>query len=349
LSRFLVFTNVLYLRTNDPRLKVCPFHVAWECTLINIMTRYPDSGTLRHEGHVDSSTILPITMTSHSPVSSPSWDISSESSVESGLVPDVPTAEPISEQIGFGGMYYEHLQQSHYHPRWEFKFPDPVHGHSAPSRTLEHSADVAVISSPQLVGSRGEFTTRSLSGPGGDNISYTDEANTKITNRLRRRCFNCKATETSTWRRSVLSPGKLVGFQGYLTERVHLIQSQLCNKCGLFERTHAIPRPQKFPRRRTHGTKVIRPPSSHPDMRALSGSGHVNRYSKDIESPSLPITSHLHALDPISGEIIPQHTPWNSPEPPARVSRCYATTEEPAVYHPSGQFPPTALPGAIWI
>ncbi|KAI9460735.1 hypothetical protein F5148DRAFT_970317, partial [Russula earlei] len=62
---------------------------------------------------------------------------------------------------------------------------------------------------------------------------YTDEANTKLSNRIRRQCHNCKATETSTWRRSVLSPGKL-----------------LCNKCGLFERTHAIPRPKKFPRRR---------------------------------------------------------------------------------------------------
>jgi hypothetical protein len=156
-------------------------------------------------------------MTSHSPVSSPSWDRSSVSSAESGFVPDVPTAEPIPEQIGFGGMYYDHSQHSHYHPRWEFKFPDPAHGHT--SRSLEHSPDVHVMSSPQLVGSRGEFGTRTLSKLGGDEISYTDEANSKISNRLRRRCFNCKAIETSTWRRSVLSPGKLVGHQGYSIER----------------------------------------------------------------------------------------------------------------------------------
>jgi hypothetical protein len=176
------------------------------------MTRYADSDTLRHEGRVRSSSIL---IASHSPLSSPSWDISSESSAESGFVPDVPAAEPIPEQIGFGGMYYEHLQHGHYHPRWEFKFPDPGHGHSASSRTLEPSAGAPVMSSPQLVGSRGEFPTRPLSGPGADEICYTDEANTKISNRLRRRCFNCKATETSTWRRSVLSAGKLVGHQGY--------------------------------------------------------------------------------------------------------------------------------------
>jgi hypothetical protein len=138
-------------------------------------------------------------------------------------VPDAPAAEPIPDQIGFGGMYYEHhLQHGHYHPRWEFKFPDPGHGHVPSSRTLEHSTDAPIMSCPQLVGSRGEFATRPLfRPPGGDEIAYTDEANTKISNRLRRRCFNCKATETSTWRRSVLSAGKLVGHQGYYFKTEH--------------------------------------------------------------------------------------------------------------------------------
>ncbi|KAH9031557.1 hypothetical protein EDB84DRAFT_1242099, partial [Lactarius hengduanensis] len=62
---------------------------------------------------------------------------------------------------------------------------------------------------------------------------YTEDANVRLTQRIRRRCVNCKATETSTWRRSLLSTGKL-----------------LCNKCGLFERTHSIPRPEKFQRRK---------------------------------------------------------------------------------------------------
>ena len=341
------FNNVLYLRTNNSRLQVCLFDIDRICALLNIISRYADGDILRHEGHVDSPQILPTAVTSHSPVSSPSWDRSSVSSAESGFVSDVPTAEPIPEQIGFGGMYYDHTQHSHYHPRWEFKFPDPGHGHSASSRTLDHSPDVHVVSSPQLVGSRGEFSTRPLTRLGSDEISYTDEANSKISNRLRRRCFNCKAIETSTWRRSVLSPGKLVGHQGYLIERgVYLSHSQLCNKCGLFERTHSIPRPKKFPRRRTHGSKVIRPPTTHPDMRT----SFINRHFKDTEPPSLPTTQLLHALDPISGEIYPQHTPWNSPDAtPARVSRCYTTTEPASVYHQSGQFPPTALSGAIWI
>ncbi|TFK66673.1 hypothetical protein BDN72DRAFT_133754 [Pluteus cervinus] len=61
----------------------------------------------------------------------------------------------------------------------------------------------------------------------------TDDAATKLSDRVRRRCFNCCTTDTSTWRRSNLSPGKV-----------------LCNKCGLFERTHSRPRPEQFPHKR---------------------------------------------------------------------------------------------------
>ncbi|KAJ6522477.1 hypothetical protein B0H19DRAFT_973456, partial [Mycena capillaripes] len=72
-------------------------------------------------------------------------------------------------------------------------------------------------------------------GGGGPPIQvvHTDDAGTKLSNSVRRRCFNCCTTETSTWRRSNLSPGKV-----------------LCNKCGLFERTHSRPRPEQFPHKR---------------------------------------------------------------------------------------------------
>ncbi|KAJ7448318.1 hypothetical protein FB451DRAFT_956629, partial [Mycena latifolia] len=62
---------------------------------------------------------------------------------------------------------------------------------------------------------------------------HTDDAATKLSDRVQRRCFNCCTTDTSTWRRSHLSPGKV-----------------LCNKCGLFERAHARPRPEKFTHKR---------------------------------------------------------------------------------------------------
>ncbi|KAJ7636351.1 hypothetical protein FB45DRAFT_742386 [Roridomyces roridus] len=57
----------------------------------------------------------------------------------------------------------------------------------------------------------------------------TDEAGTKLGPGVRRQCFNCRTTETSTWRRSNLSQGKM-----------------LCNKCGLYERTHSRSRPDQL-------------------------------------------------------------------------------------------------------
>ncbi|KAJ7614257.1 hypothetical protein DFH06DRAFT_1014208 [Mycena polygramma] len=76
-------------------------------------------------------------------------------------------------------------------------------------------------------------------------VVHTDDAGTKLSNSVRRRCFNCCTTETSTWRRSNLSPGKV-----------------LCNKCGLFERTHSRARPEQFPHK--HGppaSSTVRPRS----------------------------------------------------------------------------------------
>ncbi|KAI0060260.1 hypothetical protein BV25DRAFT_1807780 [Artomyces pyxidatus] len=65
------------------------------------------------------------------------------------------------------------------------------------------------------------------------NTIYTDDATRKLSDGVRRRCFNCCTTDTSTWRRSSLNLGKV-----------------LCNKCGLFERTHSRPRPAQFPHKR---------------------------------------------------------------------------------------------------
>ena len=67
-------------------------------------------------------------------------------------------------------------------------------------------------------------------------VQHTDDAASKETQYLRRRCFNCHTTEPPSWRRSTLNPGKIV-----------------CNKCGLYERTHLRPRPLRFDELRTGG------------------------------------------------------------------------------------------------
>ena len=41
-------------------------------------------------------------------------------------------------------------------------------------------------------------------------IIHTDDASTKLSDRVRRKCYNCHTTDTSTWRRSSLTPGKVV-------------------------------------------------------------------------------------------------------------------------------------------
>lgn len=68
-----------------------------------------------------------------------------------------------------------------------------------------------------------------LSSHTGLPVQHTDDAASKETQYLRRRCFNCHTTEPPSWRRSTLNPGKIV-----------------CNKCGLYERTHLRPRPLRF-------------------------------------------------------------------------------------------------------
>lgn len=57
-------------------------------------------------------------------------------------------------------------------------------------------------------------TTSYPGGPLNNSIPvlYTEDAATKLSNRVRRRCFNCFTTNTSTWRRSSLNPGKMVCF-----------------------------------------------------------------------------------------------------------------------------------------
>ena len=112
--------------------------------------------------------------------------------------------------------------------------------------------------SPQQTASP-SFLAR-YTGPHGIPIQHTDEASSKETQYLRRLCYNCRTTEPPSWRRSTLAPGKIV-----------------CNKCGLYERTHLRPRPLRFDelragtkskkRRRAgspKGLKILPPPGSMP-------------------------------------------------------------------------------------
>jgi len=92
-------------------------------------------------------------------------------------------------------------------------------------------------------------------------VMHTDDAASKETQFLRRRCFNCHTTEPPSWRRSTLNTGKIV-----------------CNKCGLYERTHMRPRPPRFDEMRSGNPKIRKttkslmgaPPLS-PNMKVIRG------------------------------------------------------------------------------
>ncbi|KAG6813028.1 hypothetical protein H0H92_014562 [Tricholoma furcatifolium] len=137
--------------------------------------------------------------------------------------PDALYADPISEAHEFMPSMTNSPHQS-YH---EFD--------ENPAIKLEDTGSIMVPSQP------GFYNRPPSSGPchpmnmtyisphTGLPVQHTDDAASKETQYLRRRCFNCHTTEPPSWRRSTLNPGKIV-----------------CNKCGLYERTHLRPRPLRF-------------------------------------------------------------------------------------------------------
>ncbi|KAJ8694581.1 hypothetical protein PTI98_007241 [Pleurotus ostreatus] len=85
-------------------------------------------------------------------------------------------------------------------------------------------------------------------------IKHTSNSNTKVTDLVRRRCFNCSATQASAWRRSIINPGKI-----------------LCNKCGLRERV--CRKKVDMPRPATTSTASLQEP--HRYSHGRSPYGHI--------------------------------------------------------------------------
>ena len=111
-------------------------------------------------------------------------------------------------------------------------------------------------------------------------VMHTDDAASKETQFLRRRCFNCHTTEPPSWRRSTLNTGKIV--RNILFPLMHRPSQyscfQVCNKCGLYERTHMRPRPPRFDEMRSGNPKVrktskslVGAPPLSPNMKAIRG------------------------------------------------------------------------------
>ncbi|KAJ7612704.1 hypothetical protein FB45DRAFT_939591 [Roridomyces roridus] len=116
-------------------------------------------------------------------------------------------------------------------------------------------------------------------------VTYTDDAATKLSDRIRRRCFNCCSQDTSTWRRSTISPGKI-----------------LCNKCGLYERTHQRSRPLKFTSSKK-GTPRAHAPSisdTSPQTQPLPPNNR-SPYMSSLTGPGVSAERKVNELDDTSG------------------------------------------------
>lgn len=141
------------------------------------------------------------------------------------------------------------MQHSHHPQMCNSARPDVVYAEPMDGHYLEHDPNIKLEDgSPVMVPTQTSPTYFRSPNSGGlsphfgmvppGSLSYlspglpvqhTDDAASKETQYLRRRCFNCHTTEPPSWRRSTLNPGKIV-----------------CNKCGLYERTHLRPRPLRF-------------------------------------------------------------------------------------------------------
>ncbi|KAH7887458.1 hypothetical protein F5I97DRAFT_1804663 [Phlebopus sp. FC_14] len=150
--------------------------------------------------------------------------------------------------------YVRHDQLPHQYPHFYDQYPsmysEPLPMTPDPAEHHPHLAHdpqpIKLEDTPLIVPSQLGFPSHSLhphhpsflppAVPGAVPVQHTDDAASKETQYLRRRCFNCHTTEPPSWRRSTLNPGKIV-----------------CNKCGLYERTHLRPRPLRFDELRAGG------------------------------------------------------------------------------------------------
>ena len=78
------------------------------------------------------------------------------------------------------------------------------------TRASNHTLDLPSALSPSFTTSPRDTTDTPSAGSTTYQVIFTDDAKMKFSDSIRRQCFNCRATATNAWRRSVLSPGKLV-------------------------------------------------------------------------------------------------------------------------------------------
>ena len=152
-------------------------------------------------------------------------------------------------------------------------------------------------------------------------VQHTDDAASKETQFLRRRCFNCHTTEPPSWRRSTLNPGKIV-----------------CNKCGLYERTHLRPRPLRFDelRSRSKCRKPSKSISSPKQPKIAMIKKEPADFGYDRRS-SVSSASSVHSIYSRDSHSPPQETGIRLPNNPlsdVAASMIHTQSTTNGIHHP---------------
>ncbi|KZT60157.1 hypothetical protein CALCODRAFT_142315 [Calocera cornea HHB12733] len=212
---------------------------------------------------------------------------------------------------------YRSGSETGYDVKEERRSPE-LGGYSRPGSSSSHHSVQPLVFRPQMM-----------------QVMHTDDAASKETQFLRRKCHNCHTTEPPSWRRSTLTPGKIV-----------------CNKCGLYERTHGRTRPHRFDELRC-GTKVRKTtkivsvisretsPNTAARFRAMAavkGEDAFPRRASTLESEasdaSRSVSRNGSAYNsPNPGHAYPSDSPIRVPQAPMKS----ATLPMPAPYDPSAR------------
>ncbi|KAJ7907372.1 hypothetical protein B0H13DRAFT_694676 [Mycena leptocephala] len=147
-------------------------------------------------------------------------------------------------------------------------------------------------------------------GTGAIQVVHTDDAATKLSDRVRRRCFNCCTTDASTWRRSNLSPGNVITLQQMRPLRTHALAStpeQFPHKPGPL--ASSTLRSRTPPRIQPYQTPAHYPPpdsGSYPTSASASAPAPPTARPLPLIPLSPPTTLPLRTAPPHPGMPNPQ-------------------------------------------
>jgi hypothetical protein len=114
-----------------------------------------------------------------------------------------------------------------------------------------------------------------------------------------------------------------------VAEKTCLKCTQVCNKCGLFERTHAVPRPETFPHRHHLRPTPVYTHMDHPF-------DHAEYCRHDDRLSVQPFTTDSHfpnALGPTGGGTSSQGTTWvnhGALPPTSHLSPSHTVSPQPS-------------------